>query len=183
MILKELQLKRYPYKTRRHLSERLVRAYFQKKGYEVFRGRSVFDSEFSSHHGLFENVRRTYDRLEEILDEKLGSNLQAFRETLTSGIPDFLIHRPGEYIFVEVRLEHEPIQSHHLSSMAFLEGFGFDVMVLRVKTKPYRLQVKVDPDENEIVMVRQNGLRISNLSMFSKLLPGLLAPFFLLFLH
>src|SRR3990167_2373060 len=109
MLIKEVQLRNYPYKRRQGLSERLFRRYFTKKGYEVFRGQSVLGKEFSVYYELYFNVRRKVDRMEAILAEKLGGSLEDFRKILrtTKGIPDYFVYKHGECSFVEVKLENE----------------------------------------------------------------------------
>jgi len=161
VIIKELKLREFPYRSRRGLSERLANHYFGQRGYEVFRGTMVLGREFSVNYELYENVKRKYDRLEAILTERLGLRLWVMREELTGGIPDFFVHKPGDCFFAEIKLEHEQIKPHQLQCAAKLEGFGFKVMLLRIKSKPYKLlsNVKLDGAGEKEVLVRQKRFR------------------------
>ena len=55
MIIKELRLRNYPYKSRKGLSEKLAEKYLRKNGYEVFRGSraSIFQSMLGIHREGF----------------------------------------------------------------------------------------------------------------------------------
>lgn len=163
MILQELKLRNYPYKTRRQLSEKLVHQYFLKKGYEVFRGTRILGHEGSLNYELYPNVKRKYDRLEKILYKKLGLHLWTLRELLGKGIPDFFVHKGNTSFFVEVKLEHESIKKHQLACMKLLTEFGFDSVIIRVKSKPHLLKkiVEVNEDHLETVYVvsKQERLR------------------------
>ena len=146
MIINELQLNNYPYATRHGLAERLVRRHFEKKGFEVYRGYQVLGKEHSLNYEKYEPVARRYDRLEEILYRKLYGGLLYLREVirLTAGVPDFFIHFNGYCAFVEVKMEHESIKKHQYECMRFLEGLGFECIVVRLKRKIYRQKIRVD---------------------------------------
>ncbi len=160
MVIRELRLRDYPYKSRRGLAERLVRKYLEKKGYDVFRGYSILGKECSAYYDEYENVRKKYDRLEVILLNRLGLRLYELRELLDSGIPDYFASKADDVFFVEVKLEHEQIKGHQLECMQLLEKFGFKVVVLRIKKKVYRPNTNVNLDSGERkVMVRQKRFR------------------------
>jgi hypothetical protein len=153
MIIQEIKLKNYPYKSRRGLSEKLAKNLFVKNGYEVFRSVMIFGKEFSVNYNLYENVKKKYDRLEEILINRF--NIDFIRQKIKSrkGLPDYLIFKDNIFLFVEVKLEHEQIKKHQLQCMKLLEELNFNVMILRIKSKPFRLKSIVDLN---------NGLNLSN---------------------
>jgi hypothetical protein len=170
MILQELKLRSYQYKSRRGLSEYLAKNHLSKRGYEVFRGTMVLGREWSTNYEKYENVKAKYDRLEGILLRKLGLRLWQLRDELTGGIPDYFAHRSrDDCFFAEIKLEHEQVKQHQLSCMALLEQFGFRVVVLRLKSRPYRLKAEVSLDGdikenmrlgNREVLVRQEKMRM-----------------------
>jgi|SRR3989344_1827136 len=163
MILQELKLRNYPYKSRHRLSERIVRNHFLKSGFEVFRGTSILGAEQSMYYDLYPNVRKKIDRLERILLGKIGLKLWILRNIVSNGIPDYFIHKNGKSFFVEVKLEHESIKKNQLNCMQLLENFGFDIFIIRVKENPYRIKsvVKVTDERLNIlkVLVKQERLR------------------------
>lgn len=150
MIIKEIKLRDYPYKRRRGLAERLARRHLEKMDYEVFRGRSVLGKEYSLYYDKYENVRRKYDRLERVLRELMGLQLDILREDIRrrNGIPDLFVARQRgmsvEAMFVEVKLEHEQVRPHQLKCMRLLERWGFRCMLLRIKRSVYRKESRVD---------------------------------------
>jgi hypothetical protein len=151
MQVKEIQLRNYPYKSRKGLSEKIAKKYFQKKGYEVFRAAMVLGKEFSFYYEEYENVKNKYDRLEKILIKKLNLKLYNFRKELleAGGIPDYFIHRIGTYIFTEIKLEHESIKPHQLQCMKIIESYGFQTMLIRIKSKLYRINSEINLNGNQ----------------------------------
>jgi hypothetical protein len=145
MHVKEIRLRDYPYKSHRGLAERIVRGYYVKRGFEVFRGSMLLGKEYSQRYTQYLTVRRRYDRLELALESAVGNDLPALRKRVSKcrGIPDFAIMR-GSLAFVEVKLEHEHIKPHQLHCMQILEQYGFKVYVVRLKKKPYRLHTIVN---------------------------------------
>ena len=153
--------------------ERLARKYFEKKGYEIFKGRTILGKEFSINYDVYPNVKDKYDRLEVILLNDVGVLLQTLRSFLITpkGLPDFFIHQKylKKSFFVEVKLEHEQIKPHQLETMHTLESFGFDIIVLRIKSKVYREECEIelggDREENlklknRKILVRQEKVRV-----------------------
>ncbi len=160
MLIRELRLRDYPYKSRKGLSERFVKSFLRKKGYEVFRGTTILGPVYSVNYHLYDNVRKKYERLEEILCERLGEALPSFRSSLPSGIPDFFAYCKKESFFVEVKLEHEHIKKHQLECMSYLEKHRFKVVVFRIKKNVYREATEVDIENNKrVVKVRQKRFR------------------------
>jgi len=160
MLIKEVQLRNYPYKSRFRLSERLAKKYFERKGYEVFRGHAMLKNSINYAH--YESVRKKYDKLEHILLQKLGLNLYLLREQLQKGIPDFFVYRKqdNDCFFAEIKLEHEQIKSHQLECMRLLESFGLKVVVIRIKSKLYRVEIDMNPDtKNKKIWVKQEKIR------------------------
>ena len=160
MLIKEVQLRDYPYKSKRGLAERLAKRYFEKNGYELFRGYAILRN--STNYYLYENVKKKYNRLENILLGKIGLNLYLLREQLHKGIPDFFLYRKqdNDCFFAEIKLEHEQIKSHQLNCMELLESFGFKVIVLRIKSKIYRAEIMMNlNDKTKVILVKQNKLR------------------------
>jgi|TARA_B100000315_G_C14380264_1_gene497106 hypothetical protein len=172
MIIKELQLRNYSYKNRKGLSESLVRRYFEKKGYEVFRGRQVLGKQFSKRYKELEAVKKRYTRLETLLKEQLGKDLLKFRKAIfkLSGIPDFFLHKAGYCFFVEVKLEHEQIKNHQLQCMKALELFNLPCYIYRIKSKPYRIlsEIRLEGSleenkklKNRKILVKQEKIKQS----------------------
>ncbi len=163
MLIKELQLRNFPYKSRKGLAERLVKRYFEKRGYEVFRGLRVLGREFSVNYYEYENVRQKYDRMEKILYERLGDRLLEFRKAIfkAKGVPDFIVSKDDECFFVEVKLEHESLKPNQQPCLKLLESYGFNTAVIRVKSRPFRIQSEVNlEDKQKKVLVRQERLRL-----------------------
>ncbi|MBD3204498.1 hypothetical protein GF327_09480 [Candidatus Woesearchaeota archaeon] len=171
MIIKDLKLRDYPYKSRKGLSERLAKKHFKKKGFEVFRGSAVLGKRNSFYYYIYPNVKNKYDRLEKILEKKLDKSLVFFRKLLrvTKGIPDYFVFRDidEKMMFVEVKLEHEQIRIHQFEAMSLIEAYGFDVIVVRYKKKIYRKKTKIDLKgdirenkklKNRVVLVKQEKL-------------------------
>lgn len=116
--------------------------------------------EYSVNYHLYENVKRKYDRLEAILQRRLGARLEDFRKSLGSGIPDFFVHNRTESFFVEAKLEHEQVRKGQLSRIRLMEKFGFMVVVVRIKRHVYRHIMEMDLEKNEkSVKMRQKRFR------------------------
>jgi len=158
MLIKEVQLRDYPYLSRKGLAERLARRYFERNGYDVFRGYAILRNSINYHK--YENVRKKYDRLERILLKRLGLCLYLLREELGRGIPDFFLYRKDDNncLFAEVKLEHEQIKPHQFACMKVLEEYGFKVIVLRMKSKIYRAEILLHNGDRRI-LVKQEKLR------------------------
>ncbi len=147
----------------------MARRWLERRGFEVFKGFTVRGREHSLAYHTYPNVKRKYNRLERILRAKLGRRLKEFRLSLESGLPDYFAwhRRLRRCIFVEVKLEHEQLKDHQLECMRLLEGFGFDVMVIRVKSRIYREVSEIDTSiddaksiSNRKVLVRQEKIRV-----------------------
>jgi len=172
MIIKELQLKKYPYKSRKGLSEKVAKNYFEKKGYKVFRGTMILGKHFSINYELYDNVKKKYDILERILLRKLGLDIYFLRNLLIEikGIPDYFIYRnKQDNFFAEIKLEHESVKLHQLECMKILEKFNFQCYLIRIKSKPYRIESEVNLQgeikenfklKNRFVKIRQKRLSI-----------------------
>ena len=174
MIVEELPLRNYQYKSKRGLSERIAKKYFLRLGYEVFRGTMLLGKEWSFNYDKYENVQKKYDRIEKILMDFLGLRIWSLRAQLAfGGIPDFFVYKKRKMHFVEVKLEHEQIKPHQLQCMALLERYGFQTRVLRIKQRPFRLRTKVELDidpattkenmklSNRIVLEKQKKMKIN----------------------
>ena len=169
MLIKEVQLRNYPYQSRSGLAERIAKNYFEKSGYEVFRGQAILRNSINYH--VYENVKRKYDRLENILLNKLGLDLYLLRNQLKKGIPDFFCFRKQDkrMFFAEIKLEHEQIKPHQLECMSILEKYGFNVVLIRIKSKMYRaesiikLQGNIEENKklsNRKIIVKQEKIRV-----------------------
>ncbi len=145
MIYKEVQFRNYPYKSRTGLAERIVKGYFEKRGFEVYRGIRTIVRQRTLRYFLYENVKRAYDRVETIIREHLQDRHREFVNSQSlKGMPDFIIHRkyPGKMTaFVEVKFEHESIKKHQKDCLAKLESFGFVSMIVRVKSKVRTVEI------------------------------------------
>jgi len=160
MLIKEVQLRDYPYKSKRGLAERLARRYFEKNGYEVFRGYAI--KKKSENYDKYLNVKKKQDRLETILIKKLGLQFYILKQELRTGIPDFFLYRKqdNDCFFAEIKMEHEQLKSHQLRCISLLESFGFKVVVLRIKSKIYRAEILMNlNDKTKVILVKQNKLR------------------------
>ncbi len=169
MIIEELKLRNYPYKSRKGLSETIAKNHFQKRGFEVFRGTMILGKEWSVNYGLYENVKKKYDRLEAILFKKLKMKLYDLRAELKGGIPDFFVYKLKDSFFAEIKLEHEQVKAHQFKCLKLLEEYGFKVRVLRVKSKPYRLKAVVSLEgnmgenlqlQNRLILEKQEKMKI-----------------------
>ncbi|RLE42682.1 hypothetical protein DRJ48_03040 [Candidatus Woesearchaeota archaeon] len=60
-------------------------------------------------------------------------------------IPYFFVYKAQtQCFFAEVKLEHEPVRQHQLRCFRLLESYGFVVVLVRAKCKPYRLLTRVE---------------------------------------
>ena len=161
MIITQIQLRNYPYKSRRGLSEKIVKDHFTKQGYKIFRGIRILGKENSINYYLYPNVKKKYDELENIMRSILGKNLENLRNLvkITNGIPDFFIFDPitKKSKFIEVKMENEYIKKNQLECMEFLQSFGFETWVLRVKKKIYLEKVEID-NGRRMVVAKQEKL-------------------------
>lgn len=155
MILQELTLSKFPYVSRKGLSERLVKCYLQKKGYEVYRSVRIIGKEYSLRYIMYDNVQRAYDRVESLLRRKLQDKYERFCEEITcKGLPDFFVYRRRpveEWIFVEVKLEHESIKPCQSIMLKRLEEIGFLCRIIRIKKASYVKVAKAVWDGNRWV--------------------------------
>ena len=125
MLIKEIKLKDYPYSSRKGLSERIVKNYFLKSGFEVFKGNYILGREFSSNYYLYENVQNKYRRFEQIIQQKIGIDLDFVRNSILKiqGVPDFFVYRKldDKSFFVEVKLENEQIKQRQYDCICLVE--------------------------------------------------------------
>lgn len=127
-----LHKRNFEYKTNRGLSEKLVKNYYSKKGYLVWKGEYL---RFLGNESFYVYQKEKYDKLIYEIKSKIGTKrfwkliiyLKAF-----SGIPDFIIKKNEELIFVEVKLNNESIKKNQLNSMLFLKEIGLNSVIVRV---------------------------------------------------
>jgi len=160
MIIKEVQLRNYAYKSRKGLAERQIQKYLERQGYEVFRGTMILGQSHSYYYYRYSNVKQKYDRLEILLISRCDLN-QLRKSIAWKGIPDFFAHRKtdNKTMFVEVKLEHEQLSKAQFEQIRILESFGFNVVVIRLKQKIYREETAVDVENKKcVITIRQEKL-------------------------
>ena len=166
MLIKEIQLPIFPYKSRRGVAERLVKKYFMRQGFEVYRGARIMGWH-TLRYFMYPNVRRVYDRVEFLLRKKLQASYPAFRARIShKGLPDFFLYRkyPGEcWMFVEAKLGNECLGKHQLKQLQFLEESGFLCAVVRVKKALCRIEIKRVYENRRVseeVLLKQQKIRL-----------------------
>lgn len=165
MLEKQVQLRNWSYKSKRGLAERLAKRYLENSGFKVFRGVRILGKEWSINYDLYENVRRTYDRVDDLLVKKLGLKLYELRDALSwKGIPDFFLCRKRgskeDLCFAEVKLNNEQIKDHQFDCMHLLEQYGFTIFIIRIKEKVLAPEIIRDAQTKKKIMVlKQETLR------------------------
>lgn len=165
MLEKQLQLRKFTYKSHRGLAEKLARCYLEKKGFKVFRGVRVLGKEWSINYYLYENVKKAYDQVDRLLVKKLGLKLYELRDSLSwKGIPDFFLYRKEgnrvELCFAEVKLNNEQIKEHQFACMHLLEQYDFPILIIRLKEKVLMPESLLHfPSKKKVIVLKQETLR------------------------
>jgi len=113
---------------RQGLSEKIIRRRLEKEGWEVWKGGLI---SVVRQDDIYPNVRRKYERLCSLLDEKKPRSLiilQYFCD-VHHGMPDFICYRRGEFKFVECKLGYEQVSERQKVCMRKLKELGFGLEV------------------------------------------------------
>lgn len=128
-------IKKFPYKSRKGLSESQIRRLLEREGWMVWRGGSI--NLINRLDEQYPNVAVAYTKLKELLEEnytELTVDRLCYMCDVNHGMPDFLCYHPARgFKFVECKLGHEQLSARQLSSIMFLrEELGFDVEVRKL---------------------------------------------------
>lgn len=119
------------YRTRKGLSEKMIRKKLEKKGYLVWRGAMIHTKEHE-----YPNVEKKYRLLADLLEEHRPGTLEQLRYmSRMSGMPDFFCYRDGEFKFVECKLGYECLSERQKKCIGKLQQMGFEVEVHRLVDK------------------------------------------------
>lgn len=143
--IRHLQVRRLPDHPA-GFSERAARAHYQKRGFEVWRGRFL-DEFFKAESPFTQYHYSKYFRAREHLARRVGpQKLIRLAKFCAShhGTPDFLVrHKAGLLRFVEAKLAHEALSPRQYRTCHYLLSLGLDVELLRVTQRPPRAAVTV----------------------------------------
>ena len=122
------------YKSRKGLSERLLKKRLEKAGWVVWRGGSI---NILEKEGLYPNVRKKYQQLIYLLKKHHGKEFDNLRYLckVHHGMPDFICFRNSQFKFVECKLEYEKLSKRQVNCIKKLQQIGFSVEVHRVVSK------------------------------------------------
>ena len=122
-------------KTLRGFAERTARAYYEKRGYAVWRGGFLN----ANRRERYPNVTRKYERLERIMHVHYPGMFDRVCYLCTqSGMPDLLIWNGRDLRFIEVKLDYEPLADHQKRCISRLVSLGFGVRIVRIVSKATR---------------------------------------------
>jgi hypothetical protein len=115
-------------KSRRGLSEKLLKRRLEKNGWQVWRGGFIHASRKTE---LYPNVERAYKNLAALLEKhKPGAlELLQYLSVVHHGMPDYICFRNKEFKFVECKLAHEQLQESQKKCIPKLLQLGFSVEV------------------------------------------------------
>jgi DNA polymerase elongation subunit (family B) len=134
------------YKSRKGLSERLIKRRLEKQGWEVWRGGLL---NILKEQEIYPNVKRKYEKLMDLMEEYQKDKLphMQYISTVHHGMPDFLCFRKGEFKFVECKLGHEQLSKRQKKTITKLQQLGFRVEVFKLSeacTKTIRSTLNVN---------------------------------------
>jgi len=147
MLIKEIQYFSNPCQG---LAERIVKQFYQKKGWWVIRGTIALGK---IQYSDYPSVLNASKKAKCLIQTKVGQNFNQLLE-IQNGIPDFFMARKNNIQFVEVKLEQESIKENQKRCIFFLDSLGLPTMVVRIKRRPYRLEKTGDGQ----VLMRQERL-------------------------
>jgi len=146
-------IRKYPYKTRKGLSENQIKKGLRKEGWTVWRGGSInlirrIDEQYP-------NVAKSYSKLKELLEDKYTEETVdklCYLCDVSHGMPDFLCYHPFKgFKFVECKLGNEQLSARQLKAVMYLrEELGFEVEVRKLvedSTKTRKQILFIHPDK------------------------------------
>ena len=151
------------YKTKRGLSERLLKKRLEKQGWTVWRGGLI---NVLKREELYPNVQRKYKKLDKIL-RKLVFKHHALLQYICHvhhGMPDFICYRNGEFKFVECKYSYEQLSKKQKKCIIKLQRLGFNVevhKVVEVCTKTRSLTLNIETGDKKII---EKQMRLRKLS-------------------
>ncbi len=127
-----LPLRRFtPRGPRRGMAERLLRAYFERQGWMVWRGGILHKLTAVD---IYPNVQKKYAKLQIIVEQERKDSWE-FLQLLCAvhyGMPDFVMYRRGVLKFVECKLGHEQLNDYQKNCLPRLKKLGFIVEVWKL---------------------------------------------------
>ena len=121
--------------TLRGFAERTARAYYEKRGYVVWRGGFIN----ANRRERYPNIARKYERLERIMRIHYPATFEHVCYLCAqSGMPDLLVWNGRNLRFIEVKLDYEPLAEHQSRCIMRLVSLGFDVRIMRIVSKATR---------------------------------------------
>src|SRR3989338_6006490 len=117
-------------KDKRGFSENFVKKSLERKGYLVFRP-EFLHLDFSDY---YPNVKRKYVLLGNLLEKYHPGRYEELRyiNHVHHGMPDFLCFKDGKFLFIECKLNHEPLLSGQRKTISRLFSMGFPVEIYRL---------------------------------------------------
>ncbi|MCF7860999.1 VRR-NUC domain-containing protein [Candidatus Woesearchaeota archaeon] len=131
------------YKSKRGLSEKLIRKRLEKSGWVVWRG--GFINAVRKNY-LYPNVEKKYKKLNALMDREDLIYL-SYMAKIHHGMPDFLCYREGfasdsnGFKFVECKLGYEQLSDRQKTCIAKLLKRGFKVEVHKMVHGSIKLRV------------------------------------------
>jgi len=138
-------------KQRKGLSERYVRAHYERKGYLVWRGAML-----NAHRReeLYPNVERKYSLLDGLMRRRHPDDWEYLQYLARqSGMPDFLIFKE-EFVFIECKLGHEQLSPTQKKCIARIKEAGFSVEIITLVddcTKNRKAVVDINTREKNVL--------------------------------
>ena len=124
----------------RGYAERIARAYYERRGYIVWRGGFVN----ANRKERYPAIKKKYDRLEKIIRTHYPERFEHLSYLCTqSGMPDLLIWNGRILTFVEAKLDYEPIAQHQKRCMIKLGRLGFSVRIVRIVSRATRRRTSI----------------------------------------
>lgn len=114
-------------RTRRGLSEKIIRKKLEKQGWIVWRGSMVHVKEHE-----YPNVDKKYKRLQTLLAGQPYANTLRYYSRIHHGMPDFLCYKNGTFKFVECKLSYEQLSARQKKCITKLQQRGFLVELHRL---------------------------------------------------
>lgn len=127
-------------RTLRGFAERTVRSYYEKRGYVIWRGGFIN----ANRKARYPNIAKKYHRLERIIRSHYPGTFEHVSYLCTqSGMPDLIVWKGRELIFVEVKLDYEPLSERQKRCIKRLVRLGFGVRIVRIVSRATRRRSSV----------------------------------------
>jgi len=118
------------FRTKRGLSEKIIRKKLERHGWFVWRGSMIH---VTAHD--YPNVDKKYKQLQALLSGQPHANTLRYYSRIHHGMPDFLCYKNGRFKFVECKLSYERLSARQKTCIAKLQNLGFVVELHRLVEK------------------------------------------------